>query len=590
VCRQWNSIIAVNYKAREYGISRHDNIEDAKKKCSTLHAPHVATFKKGSKYWDYYESPDVANYKVSLDPFRKFSRQIFQILKEYTTDLEKGSIDEVFIDLGPYLYSKTKELFPQLHADEIDLETNLPEVPSALPESLVWKGILFNDQENPLSSIDDWDDVFLRLASMYVAEMREHVYRELGFTCSAGLARNKTLAKLGSGTNKPNNQTIIRNRDVNEFLLGFEITDLWGLGGKYGKKILQAFNSPESGTMELLQRVPLTEMQSKLGNGEGLMLYNIVHGLHVSEIRLRIDITSMQSVKQFTAKSLITEEDCKLWLKVFAADLAGRVFQLDEEADTPRRPKRVVLSHGNIKNSGPKQVQEQTSTLFSKTISIEKFTDELYIAGCDLLSQLLSNPAVTFFPCTMLSLGLGNFELIGAGKSIESFFISPKKPSAQSIPSSSNSFSHSSLMAGISENQSTSKPPSIGKPKIPPPQEPSYPSPVQSKNSVTNTPPSSTNDEDIVNWNDNDNPLFVTNTTFCDKCKESIESFMFNEHLDWHVAKDLQEKENKRSQTILSQAKRPYSSQSAKNVQPSSTPSKKKKKDSKDQSIFKFFK
>lgn len=576
----------MNYKAREYGISRHDNIEDAKKKCSTLHAPHVATFKKGSKYWDYYESPDVANYKVSLDPFRRFSRKIFHILKKYTTDLEKGSIDEVYIDLGPYLYSKTKGLFPQIHKDEIELDANLPEVPNPLPEPLVWRGVLFNDQENCTSSANDWDDVFLILASMYVAEMREQVFTELGFTCSAGLARNKTLAKLGSGANKPNKQTVIRNRDVNEFLLGFEITDLWGLGGKYGKKILQAFNSAEFGTMKLLQSVSLADMQYKLGNGEGLMLYNIVHGLHASEIRLRIDITSMQSVKQFTAKSLSTEDDCKLWLKVFAADLAGRVFQLDEEADIPRRPKRVVLSHGNTKNSGPKQVQEQTSILFSKTISMEKFTDELYIAGCDLLLQLLSNPAVTFFPCTMLSLGLGNFELIGAGKSIESFFTSPKKPATQGMPSNSNSFSQSNLMFGISENPSSNE--KLEKS----PQQRLSPSPVQSNDSVTTISPNFKQDDDLSNLSDNDdNPLFVTNTTFCHKCKKSIESFVFNEHLDWHVAEELQEKENKRSQTILSQAKRPYTSQLGKKTEPpSSTPSKKRKKDSKDQSIFKFFK
>ena len=31
VCAQWNSIIAVNYPAREFGIGRMDSIESAKR-------------------------------------------------------------------------------------------------------------------------------------------------------------------------------------------------------------------------------------------------------------------------------------------------------------------------------------------------------------------------------------------------------------------------------------------------------------------------------------------------------------------------------------------------------------------------------
>lgn len=552
------------------------------------------------------------NHKVSLDPFRKFSRQIFQIFKKYTQYLEKGSIDEAFVDLGPYLYQKSLELFPEIHSAEYTSDDHLPAVSSiSIPENLEWRGILYNSDHESAREFSDWDEVFLLLASEYVAEMRAQVLEELGFTCSAGLAKNKTLAKLGSGKNKPNNQTLVRNRDVREFLLGFEITDLWGLGGKYGKKILELFESPDTGTMAFLQGLSLGDLQSKLGNGEGQMLYNIAHGSHATEIRLRIDITTMQSVKQFTSQALAKEEDCKLWIKVFASDLAGRVFQLDEEMDVPRRPKRVVLNHGNYKNTGPKQIQEQTSVLFSKSIPLDKFIDDLYNAGCDLLSQILSNSSVTFFPCTMLSLGLGTFEQIGGSRPIESFFSPPKKPNEKDIEKSVVSkppqFSKSSLINGLSNLD-----------KIPQPTTTTSNEEVTSETEKNSEQKDSgeTEDSDIAgkknrktqideesktnatteeeDEEEEDNPLFVTNTTFCDKCRKSIQSSEFNEHLDWHVAKDLQDQENKRSQSILSRP--PVFNNNNKKTLPTSSgnnnsPSKKRKKNGfKDQSILSFFK
>lgn len=40
-------------------------------------------------------------------------------------------------------------------------------------------------------------------------DMRQAVYDELGYTCSAGIAPCKLLSKLASGMNKPNKQTLV---------------------------------------------------------------------------------------------------------------------------------------------------------------------------------------------------------------------------------------------------------------------------------------------------------------------------------------------------------------------------------------------
>lgn len=70
----------------------------------------------------------------------------------------------------------------------------------------------------------DWDDVCLAFAAEVVTNIRKQVRTELKYTCSAGIARNKMLAKLASGYKKPNNQTVVRARAINRFLSGIEFT------------------------------------------------------------------------------------------------------------------------------------------------------------------------------------------------------------------------------------------------------------------------------------------------------------------------------------------------------------------------------
>jgi DNA polymerase eta len=52
----------------------------------------------------------------------------------------------------------------------------------------------------------DWDDVTMSVASEMIRDIRKEVEETLGYTCSAGIARNKLLAKLAAGWKKPNQQ------------------------------------------------------------------------------------------------------------------------------------------------------------------------------------------------------------------------------------------------------------------------------------------------------------------------------------------------------------------------------------------------
>lgn len=69
VVRQWEALIAVNYPARKYGITRMSKWKDAVKKCPELIVVHVATYKEGEKEPGYWDNVDTTTHKVRVPAF-----------------------------------------------------------------------------------------------------------------------------------------------------------------------------------------------------------------------------------------------------------------------------------------------------------------------------------------------------------------------------------------------------------------------------------------------------------------------------------------------------------------------------------------
>lgn len=61
-------------------------------------------------------------------------------------------------------------------------------------------------------------------------EAKDRVKKELGITCSVGIAPNKLLAKLASDMHKPDGLFIIRPEDVAALLEDLPVGELWGIG------------------------------------------------------------------------------------------------------------------------------------------------------------------------------------------------------------------------------------------------------------------------------------------------------------------------------------------------------------------------
>ncbi|CAM1501725.1 Fc.00g037090.m01.CDS01 [Cosmosporella sp. VM-42] len=399
--QQWQGLIAVNYPARKSGIGRHCNIAEAKKLCPDLICQHVATWREGDDKWAYRDDAPahIATDKVSLDPYRLQSRRILAVVKEsLPTDLqkvEKASIDEVFLDLSAQVHTILLERFPELSSPPpYDDPTERLPLPSVA--ALDWQADALIDLDDDQETLDpDWDDVAILIGSEIIRGVRARIREKLKYTCSAGIASNKLLSKLGSGFKKPNCQTVVRNRAVGAFLSEFKITKFRNLGGKLGDQVVSTFNT-ESVT-ELLQ-ISLDTMKAKLGADTGLWVYNTVRGIDASEVNSRTQIKSMLSAKSFRP-TINTLEQAIRWLRIFVADIYARLVE-EGVLENKRRPRTINLHH---RHSGQTRSRQGP-------IPQGQALDEgaLFHLAKELLSQIIAEGKV--WPCANLSLSVGGFE------------------------------------------------------------------------------------------------------------------------------------------------------------------------------------
>lgn len=110
------------------------------------------------------------------ETYSLFSRRMFVIMRRFTPDVEEYSIDEAFSDITGMRRA--------LH--------------------LSYEAIAL--------------------------QMKETIERELGITVSVGLSITKVLAKVASKHQKPAGMTVIKGRDIAQYLNNLPVEKIWGIG------------------------------------------------------------------------------------------------------------------------------------------------------------------------------------------------------------------------------------------------------------------------------------------------------------------------------------------------------------------------
>ncbi|MEA1940595.1 MAG: DNA polymerase IV [Candidatus Caldatribacteriota bacterium] len=100
-------------------------------------------------------------------------------------------------------------------------------------------------------------------------KIKEKVRRELGIKVSAGIAKNKFLAKIATNLGKPDGLYIIPSNEIEKILYPLPISALWGIGKKT-EKLLKKYGIYQ---VEQLAKIPDTIIENLLGkNGKKLKL------------------------------------------------------------------------------------------------------------------------------------------------------------------------------------------------------------------------------------------------------------------------------------------------------------------------------
>jgi DNA polymerase eta len=203
------SIIAVDYEARKYGISRNLKGDDAKEKCPDVQLVKVPE-KRG---------------KADLTNYRRASSEVMKVLSEFTPIIERASIDEAYLDIT----ERVKEYLART-AESIDTSGLASTCIAGQNERDLLSSVEENDEVDHLNSGTDdiikerlremaTEDPMLVVGAIITQTIREAVYNQTSFTCSAGISYNKMLAKLAAGMNKPNKQTILPLSNVTNLFM-----------------------------------------------------------------------------------------------------------------------------------------------------------------------------------------------------------------------------------------------------------------------------------------------------------------------------------------------------------------------------------
>ncbi|NXN47049.1 POLI polymerase, partial [Rhinoptilus africanus] len=193
--QQKNIVVTCNYEARKRGVKKLMSVRDAKETCPQL------TLVNGE----------------DLTPYREMSYKVTELLGEFCPLVERLGFDENFVDITEIV------------------EARLKQVQQSGCCRVCVSGHVYNNQA---INLQDATHVSLVIGSQIAEELREAIYARLGLTGCAGVASNKLLSKLVSGTFKPNQQTVLLPESCQDLLRSLEhIQKVPGIGYKTTKRL-----------------------------------------------------------------------------------------------------------------------------------------------------------------------------------------------------------------------------------------------------------------------------------------------------------------------------------------------------------------
>lgn len=274
--------------------------------------------------------PHLVFVKPRFDRYKELSQQIRAIFLDYTELVEPLSLDEAFLDVTE------------------------------------------NKVHNPS-------------ATLIAKEIRKRIKDEVGLNASAGISYNKFLAKTASDINKPNGQAVILPKDAEVFLEKLPIERFFGIGKVTAEK-MKSFGIHSGHDLKQFSLQFLTKRFGK----SGLHFYNIVRGIHLSEVQPNRIRKSLSAENTFS-QDLKSSNEWEMALKEIFEELKRRV----EKSGIKGRTVTLKIKYHDF------VIQTRSKTF-------EQYPDEIRI--WDTVIELLQQDELTA-PVRLFGIGLSNLNV-----------------------------------------------------------------------------------------------------------------------------------------------------------------------------------
>ncbi|KAJ8681774.1 hypothetical protein QAD02_017566 [Eretmocerus hayati] len=382
-------IIAVNYEARDFGVTRHMRPEDAKEKCPNIILATVPN-RRGK--------PDTSRY-------RSAGREVIDVLKKHCSIVERASVDEAYLDITQIVDDELSKK----GAKSFDVSKDL-----SATYIVGYSDVGVNDEEQRSEGLQEWlseisDDVQIQrlaLAGAFIEKVRKDIFDTTGFRCSAGISFNKILAKLACGLHKPNRQTILPASSVPELYGSLPVKKVRNLGGKLGDMVI---DSLKCNVMADILPYSLQYLQNRFDDKIGLWLYNIARGADDEPVTPRLVAKSIGACKQFRGKQCIVDvEKLEHWLGELAEEVCERLEQDSEENE--RRASLLTVSFQFYQNN--------SAVSQSRSIALSAYKPEKLAKQCSNIVK----KATQLQPISFLGLSAGKFIKARGSENFVNFF------------------------------------------------------------------------------------------------------------------------------------------------------------------------
>jgi DNA polymerase IV len=220
--------------------------------------------------------PQLIIVKPDFSEYKRISKALFSIYKEYTDFVEPVSLDECYLDVT-------------LDKKGIGVATNI--------------GL----------------------------EIKNRIKEELNLTASVGVAPNKLLAKIASDINKPDGIYVVKPSQIEEFMKNLPVKKIWGVGKVTAKKLSEM----DVKTCFDLQKYSEIELIKHFGKfGETLFYY--ARGIDESPVISEWETKSISSERTFSKdtndisyiKEVLREEISIISEQLNKKNLVGKTITL----------------------------------------------------------------------------------------------------------------------------------------------------------------------------------------------------------------------------------------------------------------------